>query len=64
MEGNIENSTLTNEQKADRSRNRLEINNTIILSIATLAITWCSYQTNLWNGIQTFNLAQSNKLVG
>jgi len=61
MEGNIENSTLTNEQKADRSRNRLEINNTIILSIATLAITWCSYQTNLWNGIQTFNLAQSNK---
>jgi len=61
MEGNIENSTLTNEQKADRSRNRLEINNTIILSIATLSITWCSYQTNLWNGIQTFNLAQSNK---
>ena len=61
MEGNIENSTLTNDQKADRSRNRLEINNTIILSIATLAITWCSYQSNLWNGIQTFNLAQSNK---
>ena len=61
MKGNTENSTLTNEQKADRSRNRLEINNTIILSIATLAITWCSYQTNLWNGIQTFNLAQSNK---
>jgi len=61
MEGNIENSTLTNDQKSDRSRNRLEINNTIILSIATLAITWCSYQSNLWNGIQTFNLAQSNK---
>ncbi len=61
MKGNIENSTLTNDQKADRDRNRLEINNTLILSIATLAITWCSYQSNLWNGIQTFNLAQSNK---
>ena len=61
MEGNIENNKLIDDQKADRARNRLEINNTIILSIATLAITWCSYQSNLWNGIQTFNLAQSNK---
>jgi len=61
MEGNIENTTLTNDQKAGRDRNRLEINNTIILSIATLAITWCSYQSNLWNGIQTFDLAESNK---
>ena len=61
MEGNIENSTLTSDQKLDRNRNRLEINNTLILSIATLAITWCSYQSNLWNGIQTFNLAESNK---
>ena len=62
MEGNIENSTLTNDQKLDRDRNRLEINNTLILAIATLAITWCSYQSNLWNGIQTFHLAKSNKL--
>ena len=61
MEGNTENSALTNDQKSDRDRNRLEINNTLILSIATLAITWCSYQSNLWNGIQTFNLAESNK---
>lgn len=61
MEGNTENSRLANDQKLDRSRNRLEINNTLILSIATLAITWCSYQSNLWNGIQIFNLAQSNK---
>jgi len=61
MIGNIGNSALTNDQKLDRDRNRLEINNTLILAIATLAITWCSYQSNLWNGIQTFNLAQSNK---
>jgi len=61
MEGNIENSRLSNDLKSDRSRNRLEINNTLILSIATLAITWCSYQSNLWSGIQTFHLAESNK---
>ena len=61
MEGNIENSVLINDLKTDRNRNRLEINNTLILSIATLAITWCSYQSNLWNGIQTFYLAESNK---
>lgn len=60
MEGTIENNNLTNDQKLDRNRNRLEINNTLILAIATLAITWCSYQSNLWNGIQTFNLAQAN----
>jgi len=63
MEGNIENSTLINDQKSDRSRNRLEISNTLILSIATLAITWCSYQGVLWNGIQTFNLGDSNKFA-
>ena len=61
MEGTIDNNNLTNDQKLSRDRNRLEINNTLILSIATLAITWCSYQSNLWNGIQTFNLAESNK---
>jgi len=60
MEGTIENNNLTNDHKLDRNRNRLEINNTLILAIATLAITWCSYQSNLWNGIQTFNLAQAN----
>lgn len=47
-------------KKLERFRNRLEVNNALILSIATLAITWCSYQTNLWNGIQTFKLAESN----
>jgi hypothetical protein len=32
------------------------------LSIAALSITWCSYQSTLWDGIQTFKLADSNKL--
>ena len=45
----------------DRRRDGLEIYNTIILAIATLAVAWCSYQSTLWNGIQTFRLAESNK---
>jgi hypothetical protein len=45
----------------ERFKNRLEVGNTLILSIATLAITWCSYQSTLWNGIQTFKLAESAK---
>jgi hypothetical protein len=63
MEGTIENNNLINDQKVSRDRNRLEISNTLILSIATLAITWCSYQGVLWNGIQTFKLADSNKFA-
>ena len=46
---------------ADRNRNRVEVYNTILLAIATLAVAWCSYQGTLWNGIQTFRLAESNK---
>src|SRR4030095_11324210 len=46
----------TEKQKA-----RLEIYSTIILAIATLCAAWCSYQGSLWNGIQTFRLADSNK---
>ena len=45
----------------DRNRNKLEVFNTILLSVATLAVAWCSYQGALWNGIQTFHLAESNK---
>ena len=60
------------EKKADlrsdpeKLKNRLEVNNTLILAIATLAITWCSYQSTLWDGIQTFrlvNASRCNRLV-
>jgi len=44
-----------------RRGDRLEVYNTVILAIATLAVAWCAYQNNLWNGIQTFKLAESNK---
>ena len=45
----------------DEKRYRLEVYNTILLAIATLAVAWCSYQGSLWSGIQTFRLADSNK---
>src|SRR5215831_3933478 len=60
MEANIENND-TKTMKSERRANRIEIYNTIILAIATLAVAWCSYQGTLWNGIQTFKLADSNK---
>jgi hypothetical protein len=56
-----------NAGSGDNNRGRkwykLQMINTLILAIATLAITWCSYQSVLWNGIQTFKLADSNKFA-
>ena len=52
---------MVDESKIDRDRDRLEVYNTVMLAIATLAVAWCSYQAVLWNGIQTFQLAESNK---
>ena len=52
---------MTDNTDLDGRRGRLEIYNTIILAIATLSVTWCSYQGTLWSGIQTFSLAESNK---
>jgi hypothetical protein len=52
---------MVNDANIDRDRDRLEVYNTIILAIATLAVAWCSYQASLWSGLQTFRLAESNK---
>jgi hypothetical protein len=52
---------MVDDANKDRERDRLEVYNTIMLAIATLAVAWCSYQAALWNGIQTFRLAESNK---
>jgi hypothetical protein len=38
----------------------LEIVGTVILSVASLAVAWCTYQSTLWNGKQVFKLAESN----
>jgi len=53
------NTTVIREQKRI---NRIEITGTVLLSIASLAVAWCSYQSNLWNGKQVFTLAESNLL--
>lgn len=45
----------------DLRQSRLETWITVILAIATLSVAWCSYQSALWNGRQTFHLAESNK---
>ncbi len=50
-----------NSLNHDQQSPRLEVYNTIILAVATLCAAWCSYQGSLWNGIQTFRLAESNK---
>jgi len=50
-----------NNTNNDQHSPVLEVYNTIILAIATLCAAWCSYQGSLWNGIQTFRLADSNK---
>jgi hypothetical protein len=39
---------------------RLEISSTVLLALATLAVTWCTYQSALWNSAQTFRLAEFN----
>ncbi len=52
---------MPNNLNSEKQKTRLEIYNTVILAIATLCAAWCSYQGSLWNGIQTFRLADSNK---
>ena len=63
MNETADNTTIGDNNKADRRRDKLQVINTLILAIATLAITWCSYQSALWNGIQTFKLGDSNKFA-
>jgi hypothetical protein len=52
---------ISNNELRNQEKNWLEVYNTILLGIATLAVAWCSYQGGLWSGIQTFRLAGSNK---
>ena len=47
---------------AEKQFRRIEITSTILLALATLAITWCSYQSAIWNSSQTFRLAEFNAL--
>ena len=60
MTDDNKNTNLNDKERLERTKNRFEIYNTLILSIATLFVTWCSYQSTLWGGIQTFKLEESN----
>jgi hypothetical protein len=51
-----------NSTKESRSHFKMEVLNTLVLSIATLSVAWCSYQGTLWGGIQTFKLSENNGL--
>src|SRR5262245_57278387 len=42
----------------ERRNKRFELYESIILSIAILGTAWSAYQAALWNGIQTFRLAE------
>lgn len=44
----------------DKRRGRLEIALAIILSLATLASTWCGYQAGQWGGVQTARQAAAD----
>lgn len=33
---------------------------TVLLSVSLIATAWCAYQANLWSGIQTFAIKESN----
>ena len=48
-----------NTQEIDH-RTRLEIIGTVLLSIASLVVAWCTYQSTLWNGEQDFRMAEAN----
>lgn len=53
------NTNTFNTQEMDQ-RTRLEVFGTVLLSIASLAVAWCTYQSTLWNGEQTFRMAEAN----
>jgi len=44
----------------DRRRGKLELALAIILSLATLASTWCGYQARLWGGVQSTKQAAAD----
>jgi len=50
---------ITNTQETDW-RTRVEVFGTVLLSVASLVVAWCTYQSTLWNGEQDFRMAEAN----
>jgi len=44
-----------------KSTELVDIFTAILLSLATIGSAWCAFQSTLWGGIQTFELAYSGK---
>ena len=53
---------LSTVENYTRSR-RLEIASAMLLGLAATASAWCSYQSNLWTGAQTFSLVSADEAV-
>jgi hypothetical protein len=55
----------TKEEKRTRNEKLGHYEQTIallLMAMATLGSAWCGYQASLWNGIQTFRLADAGKM--
>lgn len=48
---------LDNKKSFDK---KIDLIVTIILSASLISTAWCAYQSNLWSGIQTFAIKESN----
>ncbi|OQP44505.1 hypothetical protein A4H97_09015 [Niastella yeongjuensis] len=55
----VESTNTANNQVIDW-RTRVEVFGTVLLSVASLVVAWCTYQSTLWNGEQDFRMAEAN----
>ena len=46
--------------KNEQADHKIEIITAVMLAVIIVAIAWCSYQSTLWGGIQTFKLRDVN----
>jgi hypothetical protein len=44
-----------------RMKARLEMAEAVVMALVVLGTAWCAYQATLWNGIQTFRIADANE---
>jgi hypothetical protein len=58
-EGTTKEEKRTRDERHGRSVQTVAL---LLMAMATFGSSWCSYQAGLWNGIQTFKLADSTKM--
>ncbi len=44
----------------EKTRNRIDLISTILLSLATVLSSWCAFQSSQWNGEQYFHIDDEN----